>query len=65
MKMHCVQNDKERAIFLREFTDCFSNNLPSELPREWPQDHGIDMMLGSSPPNKPPYRVSAAQQDEL
>ncbi|MCO5568815.1 hypothetical protein L7F22_022515 [Adiantum nelumboides] len=57
--------DKDRATFLNGFSDCFSDSLPDELPPERPKDHRIDVVPGSSPPNRPPYRVSAAQQKEI
>ena len=53
------QVDKERSYFLKKFYDCFSTDLLSELPPESPKDHGIDILPGNSPPNKPPYQVSA------
>ncbi|MCO5548469.1 hypothetical protein L7F22_001927 [Adiantum nelumboides] len=39
--------------------------LVLHLPPERPEDHAIDLVPGSSPPNRPPYRVSAAQQKEI
>ncbi|MCO5597457.1 hypothetical protein L7F22_051535 [Adiantum nelumboides] len=57
--------DKDRAAFLNGFSDCFSDSLPDEQPPERPEDHRIDVVPGSSPPNRPPYRVSAAQQKEI
>ena len=57
--------DKERMAFLRSFQDCFSESLPGELPPERPEDHAIDLIPTSSPLNRPPYRVSAAQQEEI
>ncbi|MCO5549002.1 hypothetical protein L7F22_002468 [Adiantum nelumboides] len=57
--------DKERSMFLQQYSDCFSDSLPSQLPPERPEDHAIDLVPGSSPPNRPPYRVSAAQQKEI
>ncbi|MCO5547062.1 hypothetical protein L7F22_000503 [Adiantum nelumboides] len=36
-----------------------------ELPPERPEDHRIDVVPSSSPPNRPPYRVNAAQQKEI
>ncbi|MCO5559736.1 hypothetical protein L7F22_013338 [Adiantum nelumboides] len=41
-------------VFAREVSDC-----------ERLEDHAIDLVPGSSPPNRPPYRVSAAQQKEI
>ncbi|MCO5607798.1 hypothetical protein L7F22_061999 [Adiantum nelumboides] len=57
--------DKERSMFLQQFSDCFSDLLPSQLPAERPEDHAIDLVPGSSPPNRPLYSVSAAQQKEI
>ncbi|MCO5611344.1 hypothetical protein L7F22_065597 [Adiantum nelumboides] len=57
--------DKERSMVLQQYSDCFSDSLPSQLPPERPEDHVIDLVPGSSPPNRPPYRVSAAQQKEI
>ncbi|MCO5589307.1 hypothetical protein L7F22_043273 [Adiantum nelumboides] len=57
--------DKERSMFLQQYSDCFSDSLPSQLLPERPEDHAIDMVPGNSPPNRPAYRVSAAQQKEI
>ncbi|MCO5588577.1 hypothetical protein L7F22_042534 [Adiantum nelumboides] len=57
--------DKERSMFLQQYSDCFSDSLPSQLPPERLEDHAIDLVPCSSPPNRPPYRVSAAQQKEI
>ena len=46
--------------------DCFSNELPSELPPVRNEDdHRIDLIPGTALPNRPPYRVSHAQQEEI
>ena len=50
--------DEERRQFLAQHADCFPYSLPDELPPERPEDHKIDLIPGSSPPNRPPYRVS-------
>ncbi|MCO5573122.1 hypothetical protein L7F22_026887 [Adiantum nelumboides] len=39
--------------------------LQGELPPKRLEDHIIDLISGSSPPNQPPYRVSASQQAEF
>ncbi|MCO5564784.1 hypothetical protein L7F22_018452 [Adiantum nelumboides] len=57
--------DVSRRAFLDEYADCFSEALPGQLPPERPEDHNIDLIPGSAAPNKPPYRVSAAQQEEI
>ncbi|MCO5572400.1 hypothetical protein L7F22_026154 [Adiantum nelumboides] len=48
-----IQEDLELSKFLNQFQDVFID------------DHAIELILGSSPPNKPPYRVSQAQQEEI
>ncbi|MCO5607608.1 hypothetical protein L7F22_061805 [Adiantum nelumboides] len=41
-------------------------DIPRELPpKRGDDDHMIELISGSSPPNKPPYRVSQAQQEEI
>ncbi|MCO5612907.1 hypothetical protein L7F22_067180 [Adiantum nelumboides] len=57
--------DVSRRAFLDEYADCFSEALPGQLPPKRPEDHNIDLIPGSAAPNKPPYRVSAAQQEEI
>ncbi|MCO5584052.1 hypothetical protein L7F22_037974 [Adiantum nelumboides] len=57
--------DVSRRAFLDEYADCFSEALPGQLPLERPEDHNVDLIPGSAAPNKPPYRVSAAQQEEI
>ncbi|MCO5591575.1 hypothetical protein L7F22_045562 [Adiantum nelumboides] len=47
--------DKERSMFLQQFSDCFFDSLPSQLPPERPEDHAIDLVPGSNPPNRPSY----------
>ena len=53
-----VQNESNFQ-FLNKFKDCFSDALLEQLPPERPEDHMIDLVPGSEPPNRPPYRVSA------
>ena len=57
--------ENQKLQFLEQFQDCFFDALPGELPLERPKDHGIDLSLGSEPPNRPPYKVSAAQRKEI
>lgn len=54
----------EQTDFLPQFEDCFSETLPSELPLQRHKGHAIDIVLGNSPLNKPPYRMNAAQHEE-
>ncbi|MCO5571006.1 hypothetical protein L7F22_024737 [Adiantum nelumboides] len=43
-----------------------SDDIPGELPpKRGDDDHMIELIPGSSQPNKPPYRVSQTQQEEI
>jgi hypothetical protein len=53
------------SALLTEFQDVFPENLPPGLPPERSVDHRIELVPGSDPPNKPPYRLSPAEQDVL
>ncbi|MCO5546950.1 hypothetical protein L7F22_000389 [Adiantum nelumboides] len=58
--------DNDLHSFLNEHAELFIDDIPSELPpKRGDDDHRIDLIPGSSPPNKPPYRVSHAQQEEI
>ncbi|MCO5563533.1 hypothetical protein L7F22_017177 [Adiantum nelumboides] len=57
--------DVSQRAFLDEYADCFSEALPGQSPPERSEDHSIDLIPGSAAPNKPPYRVNAAQQEEI
>ncbi|MCO5567677.1 hypothetical protein L7F22_021371 [Adiantum nelumboides] len=57
--------DKVRSMFLQQYSDCFSDSLPSQFTPERPEDHVIDLVPSSRPPNRPPYKVSASQQKEV
>ncbi|MCO5566369.1 hypothetical protein L7F22_020046 [Adiantum nelumboides] len=57
--------DVPRRAFLDEYADYFLEALPGQLPPERLEDHNIDLIPGSVAPNKPPYRVSAAQQEKI
>ncbi|MCO5611057.1 hypothetical protein L7F22_065307 [Adiantum nelumboides] len=60
------QEDLELSKFLNQFQDVFIDDIPGELPpKRGDDDHAIELIPGSSPPNKPPYRVSQAQQEEI
>ncbi|MCO5553646.1 hypothetical protein L7F22_007171 [Adiantum nelumboides] len=61
-----MHEDLELSKFLNQFQDVFIDDIPGELPPKRGDDgHAIELILGSSPPNKPPYRVSRAQQEEI
>ncbi|MCO5607176.1 hypothetical protein L7F22_061369 [Adiantum nelumboides] len=60
------KEDLELFKFLNQFQDVFIDDIPGELPpKRGDDDHAIELIRGSSPPNKPPYRVSQAQQEEI
>jgi hypothetical protein len=50
---------------LREFTDVFPENLPNSLPPDRGHLHRIELEPGHTPPSKPTYRLSFAEQTEL
>ena len=57
---------EEVTSYLKQYQDCFSDELPNELPPvRGEDDHMIDLIPGTAPPNRPPYRVSRAQQEEI
>ncbi|MCO5563349.1 hypothetical protein L7F22_016990 [Adiantum nelumboides] len=61
-----MQEDLELSNFLNQFQDVFIDDIPGELPpKRGDDDHMIELIPGSSPPNKPPCRVSQAQQEEI
>jgi len=57
--------DPAVAKLLEEYRDVFPDELPSGLPPARPYDHSIDLLPGSSPPAKPPYRLSPGETEEL
>ncbi|MCO5557111.1 hypothetical protein L7F22_010667 [Adiantum nelumboides] len=57
--------DVSRRAFLDDYANCFLEALPGQLPLERPEDHNIDLIPGSAAPNKPPWRISSAQQEEI
>ncbi|MCO5613123.1 hypothetical protein L7F22_067398 [Adiantum nelumboides] len=61
-----TKEEQELSNFLREFQDVFTDDIPGNLPPNRGQDdHTIELLPGSSPPNKPPYQVSPAPQEEI
>ncbi|MCO5586969.1 hypothetical protein L7F22_040914 [Adiantum nelumboides] len=61
-----MHEDLELSKLLNQFQDVFIDDIPRELPpKRGDDDHAIELIPGSSPPNKPPYRVSQAQQEEI
>ncbi|MCO5601210.1 hypothetical protein L7F22_055329 [Adiantum nelumboides] len=61
-----MQVDLELSNFLNQFQDVFIDDILGELsPKRGDDDHMIELTPRSSLPNKPPYRVSQAQQEEI
>ena len=50
---------------LKDYSDVFPPDLPVGLPPERQVQHGIDVVQGSKPVNKPPYRLSASDASEV
>ena len=67
--LHYVENvsslDKENLDFLNQHENCITDSLPDHLTRKRLEDHHIDLVSRSSPPNRPPYKVSVSQQEEI
>ena len=60
------QEEINQKVFLDEYANYFTNSIPRELPpSRGEDDHRIDLILGTTPLNKPPYRVSLPQQEEI
>ncbi|MCO5582454.1 hypothetical protein L7F22_036350 [Adiantum nelumboides] len=58
--------DNDLHSFLNKHVDLFIDDNPRELPpKRKDDDHRIQLISKSSPPNKPPYQVSQAQQEEI
>ncbi|MCO5607268.1 hypothetical protein L7F22_061461 [Adiantum nelumboides] len=57
--------EKDMYIVAQE-SDVFIDDILEELPpKQDDDDHAIELIPGSSPPNKPLYRVPQAQQEEI
>ena len=50
---------------LKDYEDVFSTDLPSSLPPDRTITHGINLMHGSKPVSRPPYRLSASEASEV
>ena len=56
-----TKEQKEQMKFLDDHKECFSETIPMVMPpSRGDDDHKIDLIPGTSPPNRPSYRVSYA-----
>ena len=55
----------ELSKILEEYGDIFPEKLPYGPPPQCVIDHEIEVVLGSTPPHKSPYRLSNAEMEEL
>ena len=55
----------ELLNLLNEYRDVLPQELPQSLPPERSINHDIDLVPGSSPPSRAPYRLSKPFMDEL
>ena len=61
-----TKEELKMSKLLREFQDIFTDDILDEMPpSRCMDDHSIELILGSNPSNKPPYRVSQAQEEEI
>ncbi|MCO5578309.1 hypothetical protein L7F22_032149 [Adiantum nelumboides] len=63
LRLHIRSFVDAEEFHIMPLQDC--DVLLDELPPERPEDHRIVVVPGSSPPNRPPYRLNAAQQKEI
>ena len=53
------KEELDLSNFLSQYQDVFTDDIPAVLPpKRGDDDHMIELLPGSSPPNKAPYRVS-------
>ncbi|CAM6090212.1 unnamed protein product [Calypogeia fissa] len=59
-----VNNSAAFADILKEYEDAFPADLPARLPPKRRVDHKIEVIPGSSPPCKTPYRLAPNELEE-
>lgn len=58
--------EKVQEEFLKQYNDSFLNSFFFELPSaRGDDDHRIDLIPCSVPPNRPPYHISRTKQEEI
>jgi len=60
-----VEWTEARQQLLHEYRDVFPADLPSGLPPARSVDHRIELKPGSAPTNRPTYRMSPTELDEV
>ena len=50
---------------LSDFEDMFPEQLPKGRPPKWEVEFEIKTEPGAAPPNRPPYRLSPKEHEEL
>ena len=68
--LHVYKDENKKELeflrFIIKFNDIFLVDILLELPlKRGIDDHFIDLVQHSSPPNKPPYRVSQDQKVDI
>ena len=54
-----TKEDLEKSKIFQEFQDIFTDDILNEMPPlQGQDDHSKELIPRSTPPNKPPYRVS-------
>ena len=56
---------EEIAELLNEYKDIITDDIPDGLPPVRSISHCMDPILGASLPNKAPYRLTPAKNEEL
>ena len=57
--------DNIMQSLLKEYHDVFTSDLPIGLPPPRAIMHGIDVVIGSKPISKLPYRMSTSKASEV
>ena len=57
--------DNIMQSLLKEYQDVFTSDLPIGLPPSHAITHGIDVVAGSKPISKPPYRMSTSKASKV